>query len=513
MNNKKINMRRIVQILFFTIIGMISINKALAESGGGIAFLSQSSLHALCPFGGVVTLYNLFTLGTFIKKIHMSSVILMTLVFALAVLFGPVFCGWVCPLGSIQEWTGKIGKKIFSKKFNNFIPKNIDKYFRYFRYLVFIMVVYVTSKSGYLMFSNIDPYNALFTFWTHEVSIPALIILIITLVASIFIERPWCKYLCPYGALLGLFNKIRIFKIRRNAASCISCRNCDRVCPMNIEVSNTDKVNNLQCISCYECTSESHCPKPDTINMKAKNSKNVKIIITGVLVMTVIFGGIAATIAADIWSTTTSKTLAKYREGEYAGTYNPEDIRGSYTFKEVSDLFEIDIKVLYKAFGINEKTDGTKIKTKDLETLYGGLDAEIGNESVQAFVALYKNLPISLNDAYLPRSAVEIIFEANKKMTDEQKSYLESHQIELTGQNINIEINNEISEKSENEESQLVNGSTTFQQVLDKGITKEQIEKIIGSEMPSSNQTIKDYCINNNLPFSQIKERINELDK
>lgn len=268
MKNK--NIRRAVQIFFFALIALISVNKTLAESGSGsIAFLSDASLHALCPFGGVVTLYNLFTLGTLIKKIHMSSVILMSVIFILAVLFGPVFCGWVCPLGSAQEWVGKAGRKIFKNRYNSIVPKKIDKILRYLRYGVLIWVVYITSISGYLIFDKVDPYNALFSFWSEEAAPFAIAVLVVTLVLSLFTERPWCKYACPYGALLGITNKFRIFKIRRNDSSCISCRKCDRSCPMNIEVSSSDTVRDLQCISCFECTSERSCPVDNTVDLQS----------------------------------------------------------------------------------------------------------------------------------------------------------------------------------------------------------------------------------------------------
>jgi len=267
---KKSKVRLVVQIFFFALIGLIAINKTASEAGAGIPFVSDASLHALCPFGGVVTLYNLSTLGVFIQKIHMSSVLLMGIIFGMAVLFGPVFCGWVCPLGSLQEWTGKIGRKIFKKRYNRFVPKKLDRVLRFARFGVLGWVVFVTAVSGTLLFANADPYYALYNFWTTEAALPSIIILVATVAGSLFIERPWCKYACPYGALLGVFNKFRIFKIKRNANTCISCGRFTANCPMNIDVAHKGTVGDLQCISCMECTSEKSCPVEGTVGLQTR---------------------------------------------------------------------------------------------------------------------------------------------------------------------------------------------------------------------------------------------------
>ena len=270
---KKSNIRNYIQIIFFILIALIAVNHTLVEEGKGISFLGSASLHAICPFGGVVTIYEYFTNGVFVKKIHESSFILMIIMFITAVGFGPVFCGWICPFGTFQEWIGKIGKKIFKNKYNSVIPSKIDKYLRYLRYGVLGWVVYVTAISGKIIFQDIDPYYALFNFWTSEVALSGIVVLIVIIILSLIIERPWCKYACPYGAVLGITNLFRIFKIRRNKSTCVSCRKCDNSCPMNIKISENEVVRNHQCISCMKCTSEVGCPINDTVNMSCRGDK------------------------------------------------------------------------------------------------------------------------------------------------------------------------------------------------------------------------------------------------
>jgi len=96
----------------------------------------------------------------------------------------------------------------------------------------------------------------------------------LTLIGSLFIERPWCKYLCPLGALLGIFNLFRIVKLKRNENTCINCKACDRVCPMNINVSTSKVVSDHQCISCLLCTDEMACPVSNSLNFSVLEKKN-----------------------------------------------------------------------------------------------------------------------------------------------------------------------------------------------------------------------------------------------
>ena len=264
---KAANTRLIVQVFFFALIALIAVNHTLEEAGKAIPVLSSASLHAICPFGGVVSVYQFIAAGTYVHKIHSAAFVLMWIVFALTVFLGPVFCGWICPLGSIQEWFGKLRKKIFKRRFNRMIPYKVDRILRYLRYVMLGWVLYMTAVTGTLVFSDIDPYFALFNFWRSEVAIGGVIILAVVLVLSLIVERPFCKYACPYGAVLGVFNLFRIFKIRRRPSTCIDCKACDRSCPMNIPVSTSGAVRDHQCISCLKCTSEQVCPVENTVEL------------------------------------------------------------------------------------------------------------------------------------------------------------------------------------------------------------------------------------------------------
>lgn len=262
------SLRRGVQLLFLALILLISLNHLAVEEGWEIPVVGSASLHAICPFGGVVSIYQLLATGELVRKVHESSVVLMGGVFVLALLFGPVFCGWICPFGTVQELVGRLGKKLFRRKYNRLLPKGIDSLARYLRYLVLAWVIYMTAATGTLVFAEYDPYFTLFNLWSDEVALSGIIVLALVLLASLLVERPFCKYACPYGAVLGLTNLFRVFGIRRRASTCINCKACDRKCPMNIQVSTADNVRDHQCISCLECTSETACPVAKTVELR-----------------------------------------------------------------------------------------------------------------------------------------------------------------------------------------------------------------------------------------------------
>lgn len=261
--------------------------------------------------------------------------------------------------------------------------------------------------------------------------------------------------------------------------------------------------------------------------------------VMALIIFLVVFGGIGASMALGVWATTSDKQPAKFKDGAFAGQANPADIRGSYTFADISSSFGIEAGALLKAFAIPADTAPAAIKSKDLESRYP--DTGIGNESMQIFVALYLNLPVDLDDAMLPAAAIPVITAANPKLTAEQKAWLESHTV-AAGQNATAQSaagsasgstapaasspasapatgtastaaasEPAATAKLTSATEPLVNGSATFQQLLDAGITRAQIEQVIGAPMPPTNQTVKDYCTSKGLTFSTVKNALNAL--
>lgn len=223
-----------------------------------------------------------------------------------------------------------------------------------------------------------------------------------------------------------------------------------------------------------------------------------------IVIFAVLLGGIGLAKLTGVWATTTNRNPARYNSGSFAGQYNPADIRGSYTFADVARLFGIDEQVLLSAFALPADTDTSQYRTRDLEARYANLDQEIGNESVQVFVALYKQLPVVLDDTALPEQAVGLILDANPDLTQEQRDWLQAHEVDVSSVSPPAET---VSSTHAAGEIQ-INGKTTFQNLLDAGLSRQQIESVLGQAMPATNQTVKDFCLAENLPFSDVKNAL-----
>ncbi len=201
--------------------------------------------------------------GLLLTGLYMDLRMVLIVFLPASLLFGNFFCGWACPYGSLQELMGNIGNLIFKKKFK--MPKNIQKYLQYLRYVLFLILIVgvldlvLTPINGYGTFLGQFSEDS-----TNAASTVALGIMLFYLVLGLFFERPFCNYLCTEAAKYGIASMTRIFSIKRDEASCISCKKCDRACPMNIEVSVHEQVRNGQCINCMKCIDA--CPVAGTLS-------------------------------------------------------------------------------------------------------------------------------------------------------------------------------------------------------------------------------------------------------
>lgn len=363
--------RVVVQIFFVILILYLSVGHYFEENYS-LILPGAASIHAICPLGGVETLYTFITSGDFVQKIHQADMIMMVALLLILIIGGASFCGWICPLGTVQEWIGKLGKKLFKKRYNKIINGKIDKVLRNARYLVLFIVVFNTARTLKLVFQDYDPYYNLFNIWTGEISVIGYIVVAVTLLLSLIIERPFCRYACPLGAINGLFNKISIFNIKRSDKSCIHCNKCNNKCPSGINVSGSNIVSDTTCIRCLKC--EDSCPvnnlhKKPTLSLKTIWSKSegkgiIRNVLYVSLTLLVFVGTIVLAAAFGQFSTV------------HVSTYDTiSDIRGSSTIQQLLDNYPITMMELEKGYAV-APTIPFDTKIKDISE-YMGIDREL----------------------------------------------------------------------------------------------------------------------------------------
>jgi polyferredoxin len=106
-----------------------------------------------------------------------------------------------------------------------------------------------------------------------DISALAFWVLAALVVLSILIRNFWCRYLCPYGALLGVLSFLSVFKIHRNEATCTNCRKCTRTCPVDVQVHKTVAILSDECHACLKCVSV--CPEKDTLYISARQRNGI----------------------------------------------------------------------------------------------------------------------------------------------------------------------------------------------------------------------------------------------
>lgn len=183
---------------------------------------------------------------------------------------------------------------------------------------------------------------------------------------------------------------------------------------------------------------------------------------------------------------------------------DPTSISGNSNFLELSSTYGIDLKILTDAF-LLEDTDPALFETRDLEHYYQNIDEtiEIGNEAVQAFIALHNDLDFEFVDIYLPKEAIDIL-KSLGKLSPAEEAYFVDH----TVSNIEVDISDvELEVEKENN----LTGNTTLQDLINMGLTQESIESITGIAIENTQILLRDYAEDNDLSYGEVKEDVEVL--
>jgi polyferredoxin len=239
-------------------------------SGGATPFVERPpGVEGFLPISALISLAYWLHTGI-VNSIHPSGFIILTAILLLSLALKKSFCGWLCPVGTLSEGLWRLGKRLFKRNFN--VPRWLDYPLRSLKYLLmaFFLLSITTMDLAQLRGFIYSPYNKMadvkmYVFFA-EITGFAMGTIIILMLLSIVIRNFWCRYLCPYGALLGLSSLLAPFKITRNKESCVDCELCTKVCPSNIKVHAVERVRSDECMSCMECVAV--CPVKDTLDAR-----------------------------------------------------------------------------------------------------------------------------------------------------------------------------------------------------------------------------------------------------
>lgn len=246
------------------------------ERGGQGMYVSRPpGVEGWLPIAGLMNL-KYFVLTGDVPSIHPAAMFLLVAFLAISLLMKKAFCSWLCPIGTLSEHLWKLGRKIFKKSLR--IPRWVDLPLRSVKYLLlgffgfFIAVMSAEQIAGfmqgpYAMVADVKMLN----FFRYMGGMAAIVLLALVLF-SVVIENFWCRYLCPYGALMGLVSVLSPVKIRRDEQACIDCGKCSKACPSHLAVDQLVQIRSVECTACMECVAV--CPAESALQFAMAPAKD-----------------------------------------------------------------------------------------------------------------------------------------------------------------------------------------------------------------------------------------------
>jgi polyferredoxin len=260
-------------------------------SDGQEAFVERPpGVEGFLPISALMSLKYWLQTGI-INDVHPSGLFILLAIVGVSLVLKKAFCSWLCPVGTLSESLWLLGKKIFKRNFD--APRWLDYPLRSLKYLLLFFFFYsiwqmdVSSLETFIF----SPYNKvadikMYLFFA-DITTFALWTIIVLMVSSVFVKNFWCRFLCPYGALLGIVGWLSPLKITRNKSTCIDCELCTKACPSNIKVHKVTRVWSDECMSCMLCVRA--CPAKETLDVRARaqSKKAIPVSVYGVLVASI----------------------------------------------------------------------------------------------------------------------------------------------------------------------------------------------------------------------------------
>ena len=273
--------RKIVQYLFLAIVVLIGIKFSVFVdqlANGILPTVSRPpGIEAFLPISSLISLKYWVVTGIF-NPVHPSGLIILLMALATGLLLKRGFCSCICPFGLLTEYLNRLHKLIFRK--NVKLPPWLDYPLRSIKYLLlgfFLWAIVLQMDAVALEYFIYSPYNMVadikMLYFFQNITAFALRVLVVLFVLSILVRNFWCRYLCPYGALLGVLSFLSIFKIHRNDETCTNCQKCTRTCPVDIKVHKTLSVISDECHACLKCVAV--CPEKDTLYISVSKRKAI----------------------------------------------------------------------------------------------------------------------------------------------------------------------------------------------------------------------------------------------
>ncbi len=244
-------------------------------SGGTLPFQERPpGVEGFLPISALVGLKHWLGSGT-VNHVHPAALFILLAIILTSVGAKKAFCSFLCPVGTLSEYLWRLGRAAFGGNLK--VPRWLDYPLRSLKYLLLLFFLWAIVKmDGPTLAAFIgSPYNKvadvkMYLFFA-ELSSLALKVLVGLVVLSLFVKNAWCRFLCPYGALLGIAGWSSPLKITRTARTCIDCQLCTRACPSDIRVHAAKRVWSDECTSCLECVAV--CPVKNTLEVRARGHR------------------------------------------------------------------------------------------------------------------------------------------------------------------------------------------------------------------------------------------------